>query len=425
MKKIYLVGGAVRDLLLGRKPNDRDYVLVGYTEKEMLDEGYKRVGNSFPVFLHPVMGDEYALARREKKVVGEDSHTAFECETQDVTLEEDLQRRDLTINALAIPRPKMDQGFVKELVIDPYDGLDDIKNKVLRHVSPAFAEDPLRVLRVAKFAARFPDFTIAPETIELMKALVNTNGFKELSTERVYKEMSAALKYETPSIFFNVLKEVGGLEHFFPEIHKLIDVPQRPEYHPEGDCYIHTMLVLDHAAKVDSKYRDEIVFAALLHDLGKGITPVELLPAHHDHEHSGVPLVEKFCERFLVSRQLKSAALTVTRHHLRVHRISEANPKSAVRMFYEINAFRAPHLIEILARACECDDLGKNMKEVLQGKLLEEYFNHVKDVGVLDVRPRLVGKAVGEKIREIRVKKLKYLISSKKRALDENNGRTL
>jgi tRNA nucleotidyltransferase (CCA-adding enzyme) len=407
--KTYLVGGAVRDMHMGKKPKDRDYVVVGASVQDMLDKGFHHVGESFPVFLHPDRGgEEYALARKERKIDGANAHKAFVFDTDNVTIEEDLYRRDLTINAMALQIQHMDDEPSETFEFhDPYGGRADIANKVLRHVSEAFEEDPLRVLRVAKFAARFPDFTIADRTIDLMKKVVRTDGFKSLPAERVYKEMISALSYDKPSIFFEVLRYVGGLSHFFPELEKLIGVPQNPIYHPEGDCWIHTMLVLDHAASMKSDYRMEIVFSALVHDLGKGITPVEILPKHIEHEKNGVPLVEEFCRRLKVPNNLRDAALIVTSNHLRVHRIGEATASSIVRMLIEIGAFKKPHVVEILARACEADDMGKNRENVVQGLMLEEYFNHVKDVSSKDIRQGLKGESIGHEIRATRVRMLK------------------
>lgn len=414
--KIYLVGGAVRDALMGKTPKDMDYVVVGATEQDMLNRGFQKVGAAFPVFLNPINNFEYALARKEKKVEdsGAGAHGSFEFDIADVSLEEDLKRRDLTINAMA--QSTKVQSFDYMEIIDPYGGLKDLENKVLRHVSEAFAEDPLRVLRVARFAARYPEFTVAPETMDIMRIIVQSDEFKTLSQERIFKEMEGALKCSKPSIFFNVLKDVGGLDHYFPELKALIDVPQRVEYHPEGDCWVHTMLVLDHAAQMGSI---EITYAALVHDLGKGITPAEILPGHHGHEDSGVPLVKAFSERLKVPNNLLDAGILVTKNHLRVHRISEMKPSSVVRMFYEMDAFRKPHLIHILARACEADDMGKNRVEVKQGILLEQYFNVVKDIGFKDIRSDLTGEKIGHEIRALRVRSLKRYVGAK-----EDEGKT-
>lgn len=404
--KTYLVGGAVRDMLMGVEPHDRDYVVVGSTEKEMEDSGYQKVGAAFAVFLHPETKAEYALARKEKKTgLG---HAGFQIDIEEVSLQDDLMRRDLTINAMAI-----DDRF---MLVDPFGGREDLLDKVFRHVSSAFSEDPLRVLRVARFSAKYPNFTIAPETLELMKEIVESNDFKSLSQERVLKEMLKALGGLKPSNFFNVLRSVGGLDHFFPEIKILIDVPQNPKWHPEGCAYTHTMMVLDHS--VDQL---PVRFACLVHDLGKGITPKELLPAHHNHEETGIPLVEDMCKRLKVSNELKEAAIAVTRNHLRVHRILEANPSSLVRMFYEMNAFKKPHLVEILAHACKADSLGKrtliedSWVEYPNSDLLIQYFDKIKDIAFKDIRQDLTGKKIADEIRATRVRILKGFINATRR----------
>lgn len=394
--KIYLVGGAVRDRILGLDPKDLDYVVTGSTPEEMSALGYKQVGAHFPVFLHPLSGNEYALARKETKVTDKVLNLEFKFDTNNVSLEEDLSRRDLTINSIA-----MDENTY----IDPYNGMEDLKNKILRHTSPAFIEDPLRVFRIARFAARFSDFTIHPSTIKIMKQLVTTPEFKQLSNERVFGEMEKALKQKEPSRFFEILREVGGLDHFFPELKQLIDVPQKPEYHPEGCVWTHTMLVLDYAAVANSDIR--CVYSALVHDLGKGITPAEKLPSHPGHEEAGLPLVKSMGERLHVPNDWTEAALVVTAHHLKVHRILEMKANSIVRIFYEMDAFRKPYLVEILARACKADDMGKEREDYKQGELLMKYFAEVKGIGFKDIRPGLKDKAIANEIRAERVRKLK------------------
>ena len=399
--KIYLVGGAVRDRILGLDPKDLDYVVTGSTTEEMSALGYKQVGAHFPVFLHPQSGDEYALARKETKVTEQVLNSDFKFDTFNVSLEDDLARRDLTINSIA-----MDENTY----IDPFNGIEDLKNKILRHTSPAFIEDPLRVLRVARFAARFDDFIIHPSTIEIMKKLVNTPEFRQLSSERVFGEMNKALKQKKPSRFFEVLKEVGGLDHFFPELKQLIDIPQRPEYHPEGCVWTHTMLVVDHAASANSDIR--CVYSALVHDLGKGITPAEKLPSHTGHEEAGLPLVRAMGERLHVPNDWTEAALVVTAHHLKIHRLKEMRANSIVKMFYEIDAFRKPHLVSLLARCCEADDMGKNRADYDNGILLEEYFKTVRDISFKDIREGLKGKAIAHEIRSERVRMLSNIMKT-------------
>lgn len=414
--KIFLVGGYIRDSLLGLKPKDKDFVVVGSNKGEMTNLGFQEVGNFFPVFLHPKTKQEYALARKEKKKSKEGNpHLNFDFEIENVSLEEDLKRRDLTINAIAVDERINDLNN-HAVFIDPFNGIKDIENKVLRHVSDAFSEDPLRVLRVARFSAKLPNFKIAPETLDLMKEIVRGNDFKKLSQERILKEMLGAFNTPKPSNFFEVLKEVGALEHYFPELYALIGVPQNPIYHPEGDCWVHTMLVLDKSVQ----FRSEIItYACLTHDLGKGITPKEMWPRHIGHEESGIPLVSQFSDRLGVPSSYKQASLMVTKNHLRVHRIEQGNPSSIVRMFYEIDAFRKPELIEILARCCEADDLGKNRENINQGKILEEYFKQVKDVGFKDIRQDLKGEAIAHEIRALRVKRLKKYISDKEKINEE------
>lgn len=399
-----MVGGAVRDMLLGKIPKDLDYVVVGSSEAEMLNHGFKKVGAAFPVFLSE-NGSEYALARTEKKslTTGTNAHAEFDFETNSVSLQEDLQRRDLTINAMAF-------DVESNTLIDYVNGKTDLENKTLRHVSPAFSEDPLRVFRVARFAARL-GFSVAPETLTLMRQVVAAAEFKTLSFERVCVEMEGALQTEKPSIFFEVLKSVGGLDHYFPELVNLFDVPQKVEYHPEGDVWVHTMLVLDQAANLSPDIR--IRFAALVHDLGKGITPQDKLPAHPGHESSGIPLVEQFCDRLHIPNSWREAAIVVTRNHLRVHQIDQAKASSIVRMFYEFNAFKKPELVAILARACEADDLGKNRVAVTQGHTLEEYFQVANSIGFKDIKSGLQGQAISNEIRAERVRHLKTYMEAK------------
>lgn len=398
--KTYLVGGAVRDRLLGLTPKDLDYVVVGSTEKEMLELGFQKTGAHFPVFRHPETMEEYALARTEALAIKGTS--TFLVDTHEVTLEEDLKRRDITINSIALS----DNGY-----IDPYGGIKDLENKIIRHTSEAFDEDPLRVLRVARFAARFSDFTIAPETIELMKKIVKTQLFAEISNERIYTEMAKALSYPRPSIFFKVLEEVGGLDYFFPELKKLVGVPQRAEYHPEGCAWTHTMLVLDHAS--DNSEDLLVRYSALVHDLGKGVTSAEKLPGHPGHEEAGLPLVRELGARLRVPLDWTEAALVVTAQHLKVHRILEMKANSIVRMFYEMDAFRKPHLIEILVRACKADDMGKEREDYEQGEILKSYFAAIKDIGFKDIRPGLKGEAIANEIRAERVRKLSLLVAER------------
>jgi tRNA nucleotidyltransferase (CCA-adding enzyme) len=402
--KIYKVGGAVRDLLLGRTPSDIDYVVVGASQDDMIQMGYTQVRNSFPVFIG-ADGCEYALARTERKISGTNPHQAFEFSIKDIAIEEDLARRDLTINSMAMS----DKGEL----IDPFSGKGDIESKVLRHTSKAFHEDPLRVLRVARFAARFPDFSVAPETTELMRKVVGSEEFKMIPCEAVYKELTLALKSERPSRFFYVLKEVGGLSHFFPDIEALIDVPQSPEYHPEGCAFTHTMLVLDNAARTKSKFKDEIVFAALVHDLGKGVTPKEILPKHSGHDVAGLPLIREFCKRLRVPTRFEKMALTVCEFHIRFYMLeSNGTAKGFVRVLHEMGVYHDPEKMEIFVEACIADNLGKMRDETSEKSSLEKAFEFTRKITGKDITRKVTGEAFGLALREERIKRLKSYMAS-------------
>lgn len=331
--QFYKVGGAVRDKLLNRKVVDYDYVVVGATIEEMLSAGYTPVGKDFPVFLHPKTHDQYALARTERKMAKGYHGFQFFAD-KDVTLEEDLVRRDLTINAIAEDKDGN--------LYDPYHGIEDLNNRVLRHVSPAFAEDPLRVLRVARFAARYADygFTIADETMSLMQCLVDNDEVDALVAERVWQEVEKALSDENCWIFFKVLRQCDALKRLFPEIERLFGVPQSKQWHPEVDTGIHTLMVLEQASRLS---KDPVVrFAALLHDLGKGITPKQEWPRHIAHESRGVPLVEALCQRLKVPKHFSALAVLVTKYHLNYHRIEELKASTIVDLFSKLDAFRRP-----------------------------------------------------------------------------------
>ncbi|VAW83935.1 CCA tRNA nucleotidyltransferase [hydrothermal vent metagenome] len=348
--QIYLVGGAVRDKLLKRPFHERDWVVVGATPEQMLSQGYRQVGKDFPVFLHPESQEEYALARTERKTApgyyGFNIHA-----TPDVTLEEDLLRRDLTINAIA---EKHDGTLV-----DPFNGQQDIKDRVLRHVSPAFSEDPVRILRLARFAARFAHlgFTIAEETMMLMREMVESGEVDALVAERVWAELDKALGEQSPSRFFEVLRECGALARLFPEIDHLFGVPQPPKHHPEIDSGVHTMLVLQQAVRLSSSRA--VRFAALLHDLGKGDTDPELWPKHHAHEQRGVPLVKALCERFKVPNEYRALALMATRYHGKYHRAGEMRPGTLRQLLDDCDALRRPQRFEEFLLVCEADSRGR------------------------------------------------------------------
>ncbi|MCU7837260.1 MAG: multifunctional CCA addition/repair protein [gamma proteobacterium symbiont of Taylorina sp.] len=348
--QIYKVGGAVRDKLLHRKVVDNDYVVVGATIEEMLAAGYKPIGKDFPVFLHPQSHDEYALARTERKVAKGYHGFEFYADSH-VSLEEDLIRRDLTINAIA----EDEHGKL----YDPYHGIDDINHRILRHISQAFAEDPLRVLRVARFAARYAEygFSIADETMTMMQCLVDNDEVDALVAERVWQEVDKALSDNNPWIFFKVLRQCGALARLFPELERLFGVPQSPQWHPEIDTGVHTLMVLEQASRLSDKA--VVRFAALLHDLGKGTTPSSEWPKHIAHESRGVPLVEALCQRLKVPRHYSALALLVTEFHLNYHRIEELKPATIVKLFSRLDAFRRPERFEDFLLACEADAKGR------------------------------------------------------------------
>ena len=350
--KIYIVGGAVRDQLLGRPSADRDYVVVGATPEQMLAQGFRPVGKDFPVFLHPRTQEEYALARTERKT-GHGYHGFTFHAAPDVSLEEDLARRDLTINAMA-------QGPDGELC-DPCYGARDLKAKILRHVGPAFAEDPVRILRIARFAARFSDFSIAPETLDLMRRMVASGEVDHLVAERVWQEMAKGLMEERPSRMIEVLRECGALARLLPELDALFGVPQRPEYHPEIDTGIHTLLVVDQSAKLSTPL--PVRFAALTHDLGKAQTPADILPRHHGHEERSFRLVGSLCARLRVPNDCRDLALLMARHHGNIHRSVELRPSTIVELFEKTDALRRPERFQQLLLACECDHRGRLGRE--------------------------------------------------------------
>jgi tRNA nucleotidyltransferase (CCA-adding enzyme) len=359
--KTYLVGGAVRDSLLNidhpSSASDRDFVVTGSSPKEMISLGFQNVGKSFPVFLHPKTKEEYALARKEIKTGT--GHQAFAFEfPPTLSLEEDLVRRDLTINAMA--QEVLADGSLGSLV-DPFQGQDDIKNKILRHVSPHFAEDPLRVLRVARFAAKFPDFQVAPETVELLKNMSKGphSELKTLSGERILGEIEKTFAASSPERFFELLSDWGSLEHFLPELQKLKGVMASPKYHPEGDSFTHTLLVLKTAKKLAPANEQEILFSCLVHDLGKGETPADILPKHTMHEIRGLPLVNLVCERLRVKKSWKELALKVTEFHLQCHHLLEMRPSTIWNLLQKLDAFRRPELLKQFVLCCRCDQGGK------------------------------------------------------------------
>lgn len=346
--KIFQVGGAVRDELLGLEVKDRDYVVVGATPEQMVAQGYRPVGKDFPVFLHPESQEEYALARTERKTAK--GYKGFQVFTSpDVTLEEDLARRDLTINAIAQAEDST--------LIDPYHGQADIRDKVLRHVSDAFIEDPVRILRAARFAARFTEFTVASETMRLMQDMVADGEVDALVPERVWQELAKGLMEAKPSRMFEVLRECGALKRIMPELDRLWGVPQPPQHHPEVDTGIHVMMVVDYAAA--QGYSLPVRFAALTHDLGKGTTPQDVLPRHIGHEERSVHLLKDVCKRLRVPNDCKELAHVVARFHGKVYRVDEMRSATKVQFLVDTDAIRQPERFKEFLRACECDFRGR------------------------------------------------------------------
>lgn len=358
--QIYLVGGAVRDTLLGRTGGDRDWVVVGATPEALVAQGYLPVGKDFPVFLHPRTHEEYALARTERKTVpgyhGFAVHAAI-----DVTLEQDLARRDLTINSIAAAAGlisasgQLDVNF--EALTDPFGGQRDLQAKVLRHVTDAFREDPVRILRVARFAARFPDFSLAPETMDLMREMVSAGEVDALVPERVWQELARGLMEPQPSRMFAVLRDCGALARLLPEVAALWGVPQRADYHPEIDTGIHVMMVLDMAARLQAPL--PVRFACLTHDLGKATTPADILPRHIGHEMRSADLLKVLCQRLRVPTDCRDLADVVAREHGNIHRGLDISAAAALRLLERADAFRKPKRFADALLACECDARGR------------------------------------------------------------------
>ena len=350
--QIYMVGGAVRDQLLGLPVHDRDWVVVGATPEQMQALGYLPVGKDFPVFLHPETHEEYALARTERKTAPGYKGFAFQT-ALDATLEQDLARRDLTINSIAIPQGKTAaEGF-----FDPYQGQKDIHQRVLRHVTDAFREDPVRILRVARFAARFTDFSIAPETMALMHDMVADGEVDALVSERVWQELSRGLMEAQPSRMLTVLRDCGALQRLLPEVARLWGVPQRADYHPEVDTGVHLCMVLDMAARLAAPL--PVRFACLVHDLGKGTTPADMLPRHIGHEERSARLLKGLAERLRVPTDCRELADVVAREHGNIHRSESLNAAATVRLLERCDAIRKPARFTQVLQACECDARGR------------------------------------------------------------------
>ncbi|PSV09751.1 multifunctional CCA addition/repair protein [Photobacterium leiognathi] len=387
----YLVGGAVRDTLLGLTVTDKDWVVVGTTPEAMLAAGFEQVGSDFPVFLHPKTKQEHALARTERK--SGHGYTGFVCySAPDVTLEQDLLRRDLTINAIA-QAPNGD-------LIDPYHGQQDITDKVLRHVSPAFAEDPLRVLRVARFAARFAHlgFTVAPETMALMQEMVVSGELASLTPERVWKEWEKSLSSDDPQMFLTVLRQCGALAIVMPEIDALFGVPQPEKWHPEIDCGIHTLLVAKKAAElsIDKTIR----FAAQVHDLGKALSPKDDLPHHKMHCHDGIKPIKALCQRLRVPNEYRNLALLVCEQHTKIHHAEEMRADTFIKIFDQIDAWRKPERVAQLATCCRADARGRTHFEQTpypQADIFQAVFTIAQQV---DVKTIVAAGFKGAEIRE-------------------------
>ena len=402
MMKTYSVGGAVRDELLGLAVKDRDWVVVGATPEAMAEQGYRPVGKDFPVFLHPETHEEYALARTERKTAPGYKGFAFHA-SPDVTLEQDLARRDLTINAIA----KSPDGTL----IDPHGGQHDIEARQLRHVSSAFSEDPVRILRIARFAARFTDFSIAPETAELMMQMVADGEVDHLVPERVWQELSRGLMETRPSRMFEVLRGCGALKKLLPELDALWGVPQRAEYHPEVDTGIHVMLVIDMSAHLGAPLPAR--FAALTHDLGKGVTPAHILPRHIGHEQQSVKLLGPLCERLRVPADCRDVALLVARYHGDLGRVAEMRATTIVKILESCDAIRRPERFEQILLASEADYRGRTGYEARTFEAADrwrEYSSAVREIDAAGIAKQCENPAlISSAIHDARVAAVKAL----------------
>ncbi|WP_088332511.1 multifunctional CCA addition/repair protein [Lacimicrobium sp. SS2-24] len=396
--QVYLVGGAVRDTLLHHPVVERDYVVVGATVKDMLDRGFRQVGKDFPVFLHPKTGEEYALARTERKA-GQ-GYTGFVCEAgADVTLEEDLQRRDLTINAMA--------QDADGTIIDPYKGQQDLEARLLRHVSDAFVEDPLRVLRVARFAARYHQygFDIAPQTLSLMRSISESGELAALSPERVWKETSRALMEPHPQVFFTVLRRAHAMQDWFAELEALWGVPNPARWHPEIDTGVHTMMVLEQSARLNATL--PVRYAALVHDLGKGLTPPQHWPSHRGHEKSGLKAIKAFSDRLKVPNECRDLALLVGEFHTHVHKALQLKPATVLKVLNRCDAWRKPQRFEELLLACTADARGRTGFEQTPYPQAAFFRRALSAAAAVDVQQIIAdghqGKAIRDKLEQARI----------------------
>lgn len=416
-QNVYLVGGAVRDELLGLQALERDWVVVGSNPQKMLDQGYRVIGREFPVFLHPRTNEEYALARTERKTAP--GHRGFKIHSSEQTsLEDDLTRRDLTVNAIA----KSASGEF----IDPHGGRTDIAKRVLRHVSSAFSEDPLRVLRVARFKAQLArfEFTIADETLSLMTRLSSDGDLSELSADRIWGETEKALMTTKPSLYFDVLRQCGALAQLFPAVDALYGVPQRADFHPEIDSGIHTMMVLDRAAQLTADMG--VRFAALTHDLGKALTPPAELPRHVGHEKRGLKPLARLVNRYPVPNKLKQIAMLCCEHHLLMHDFYRLRPKTILKLIENLDGFRRPQQVEQFILLCQADSQGRGGmqdKAYPQANSLRNIFKALQNTGAADLQDKqLHGREIGQAIRTLRLQKIRDHLDAHKQTQTANTG---
>lgn len=412
---MYLVGGAVRDKLLGVDAPDRDWVVVGATPEMMVDAGYEPVGKDFPVFIDKQSGEEYALARTERKTAKGYQGFKFNASAE-ITLEQDLERRDLTINAMALDADGK--------VIDLHNGQADLAAGVIRHVSDAFLEDPVRILRAARFAARF-GFTLAPETLALMQEMVGNGEVDALVPERVWAEMHKALKTDAPQIFFQVLRDCGALARILPEIDELFGVPQTAKYHPEIDTGIHTLMVIEQAAKLTD---DTLVrFASLVHDLGKAVTPVDILPSHRGHEKGGLPIIKNLCERLRIPKKFQVLALAVAEYHLHMHKMFELRAQTILNMLEKTRSLMDDQRAQQVALCCIADARGRTGfedRDYRQAALFLEFQQAAQSVNGGEIAKGLSDKGLSDgakiqrAIHDARIEKIKSVQENTKRDVD-------
>lgn len=399
--EIYLVGGAVRDKLLGLPVKDKDWVVVGSTPQEMEARKFKSIGKDFPVFLHPKTKEEYALARTEKKI--DQGHKGFNfIISSEITLEQDLARRDLTINAMA----ESEDGEL----IDPFNGQRDLTDKILRHVSPAFSEDPLRVLRVARFAARF-GFSVIAETLKLMQQITASGELQSLTPERVWNELECAMGETYPSRFITILRDCHALAVLFPEIDRLFGIPQTEKHHPEIDTGVHTLMCLDQVCQLsqDPKVR----FSVLVHDLGKGTTPEDILPSHHGHEERGVKIIERFCKRYRVPNQYRDLAVMVSRYHLMCHRVQEMRAATILRKITAMDVFRRPQRFEQFLICCKADARGRKGFEDCEYPQVDYFKGILKAVNNIDIDTSgHSGEVIAKAVRAQRLDAIRKFITA-------------